>query len=127
MSEPEIFYRKVGRGEFPHFGKGSHLIVVNDGWTYTRLNVEPDRAALLAATKLAHEKVVAIIVKASSAKYELHNDRVSSDPEYKAKVTKAWEAYCEIMGDDKPLGIWFPSASDVADQIINEMVKVANE
>jgi hypothetical protein len=129
----EIFYRKVGKrykpvgfGEFPRFGQGSHLVVVDDGWTFTRTNIEPDRAALLAATKLATEKVVGIISKACKAKYEIHEKKVAEDPSYREKAIKAWEGYCEAMGDNAPMQIWFQSASDTAEEIVSEMLKVAH-
>ena len=132
--ESEIFYRKVGKRykpvgyhEFPRFGKGAHLVVVDDGWSYTLTEIEPDRAALLAATKLAQEKIVKIISKACEAKYEIHNERVAKDPTYREKANKAWEAYCAILGDEMPMRIWFPSASDVAGEIVGEMIKLAQK
>ena len=70
-SEP--IYQKVGRrykqvGEYMQFDcfpLGAHLLVVNKGCTSYLRNVEPDKAGVLAAMKIAKDAMTQAFMKAS--------------------------------------------------------------
>ena len=70
-SEP--IYQKVGRrykqvGEYMQFDcfpLGAHLLVVNKGCTSYLRNVEPDKAGVLAAMKIAKDAMVQAFMEAS--------------------------------------------------------------
>ena len=70
-SEP--IYQKVGRRykqvgqylEFDCFSNGAHLLVVNKGCTSYLRNVEPDKAGVLAAMKIAKDAMLQAFMEAS--------------------------------------------------------------
>ncbi len=71
----KIFYEKVGRRYKPvyeyddqllsSFPQGSHLVVCYPGGQSTRYNIEPNYAALIAASVVAEDKMCKAMVKAS--------------------------------------------------------------
>jgi hypothetical protein len=71
----KIFYEKVGGRYKPvseyddqlssALTKGSHLIVCYPGGQTTRFNIEPNHAALIAASVIAEDKICSAIIKAS--------------------------------------------------------------
>ena len=69
----EPIFQKVGRrykqvGEYMQFDcfpLGAHLLVVNKGCTSYLHNVEPDKAGLLAAMKIAKDAMVQAFMEAS--------------------------------------------------------------
>ena len=59
-------YKQVGQYlEFDCFSNGAHLLVVNKGSTSYLHNVEPDKAGVLAAMKIAKDAMVQAFMEAS--------------------------------------------------------------
>ena len=59
-------YKQVGQYlEFDCFSNGAHLLVVNKGCTSYLRNVEPDKAGVLAAMKIAKDAMVQAFMEAS--------------------------------------------------------------
>ena len=59
-------YKQVGQYlEFDCFSNGAHLLVVNKGCTSYLHNVEPDKAGVLAAMKIAKDAMVKAFMEAS--------------------------------------------------------------
>ena len=59
-------YKQVGQYlEFDCFSNGAHLLVVNKGCTSYLHNVEPDKAGVLAAMKIAKDAMVQAFMEAS--------------------------------------------------------------
>ena len=132
MNEQEMFYRKVGRrykpvgfGEFPHLTKGCHLVVVGDNWTSTIFDIDPDVASLRAIEKLVLDKVVKIVAKAGEGRCEQHNNLIKTSKKYKQQCEAAWKAYTDIMGEGASLTYWYPSAHEVAQEIVRTLLEEA--
>ena len=59
-------YKQVGQYlEFDCFSNGAHLLVVNKGCTSYLRNIEPDKAGVLAAMKIAKDAMVQAFMEAS--------------------------------------------------------------
>ena len=59
-------YKQVGQYlEFDCFSNGAHLLVVNKGSTSYLHNVEPDKAGVLAAMKIAKDAMLQAFMEAS--------------------------------------------------------------
>ena len=71
----KIYYEKVGRKYVPvseydsdltdSFGKGSHLVICYPGGQSRRYNIDPDYAALIAASRVAEDAMIQAMSKAS--------------------------------------------------------------
>ena len=74
----KIYYEKVGRRYVPvaeydsdltdSFGKGSHLVICYPGGQSRRYNIDPDYAALIAASRVAEDAMMQAMQKASELK-----------------------------------------------------------
>lgn len=123
----EIFYRKVGKRYVPvqvhnnefmdSFPKGSHLVVVNNGWNSRRYDIEPNHAALLAAALISEDHLAKAIQKASELRPE------------KQPLTKeqhdAWNRLSESLGEESTMLMW-PSARMAAEETLKQLVKEAD-
>jgi len=98
----KIYYEKRGRRYVPvaeydndlldSFPRGNHLVMCYPGGTSRRFNVEPNHAALIAASRVAEDAICRAISKAS----ELRPKQTPITPKQK----KAWEALAKAFGDD---------------------------
>lgn len=98
----KIYYEKKGRRYVPvaeydseyldSFPKGNHLVMVYPGGTSRRFNIDPDYAALIAASRVAQDKMSQAIVKAS----ELRPSKAPITPKQK----KAWEDLARAFGQE---------------------------
>jgi hypothetical protein len=130
----ELYYTKRGRRYYPaavdafydSYPQGAHLVIVDDGWKMTQLSINPDKAALLAIKRLAHKQIVQIVQDGTSAEIEMHKSRCKSDKKYREKCEKAWAAYREIMGEDDPIVLCRAAASDMAENIVDKLLELAN-
>lgn len=125
-------YEKVGKRYKPvrdihaydGLGQGCWLVRVDEGCTSISHVVNPDNAPREAAAKIAAEKVVKILSKASEARYVGEKDKwgVSRTPLSKREL-KAIAAYNEVMGEEKTMYFQYPSLYDMANEIISELLK----
>jgi len=118
----EIFYKKVGRRYVPvheydqtlmdSFPKGSHLVICYPGGQSTRYNVNPAYAPMIAAGRVAEDKISEAIRKASDMRPK------------RAPITKgqqeAWENLVKEFGEDARMLEW-PSAREVAEDAVKVM------
>jgi len=118
----EIFYKKVGRRYVPvreydqtlmdSFPKGSHLVICYPGGQSTRYNVNPAYAPMIAAGRVAEDKISEAIRKASDMRPK------------RAPITKgqqeAWENLVKEFGEDARMLEW-PSAREVAEDAVKAM------
>lgn len=75
MKEETIFYIKKGRRYVPHstyssefcdsFPKGTHLVQSYPGGSMRRFNIDPDYAPMIAAGRVAEEKISEALMKAN--------------------------------------------------------------
>jgi hypothetical protein len=99
---PILFYRKEGRRYIPvaeydnelldSFPKGDHLVSVYPGGTSRRFKIDPAYAPMIAAGRVAEDKICRAIAKAA----ELRPPRSPITPQQK----KAWEALAKAFGDE---------------------------
>jgi hypothetical protein len=118
----EIFYKKVGRRYVPvneydqtlmdSFSKGSHLVICYPGGKSIRYNIEPAYAPMIAAGRIAEDKISEAIRKASDLRPK------------RAPITegqeKAWENLIKEFGEDARMLEW-PSARQVAEDAVKVM------
>ena len=100
------------------FSKGNHLVCVYPGGTSRRFNVEPNHAALIAASRVAEDAISDAIRKAS----EMRPQRTPITPGQK----KAWEKLAKEFGNDLAT-LQINSARDIAEAGIQAMQDEANK
>lgn len=98
----KIYYEKIGRKYVPvaeydsdyldRFPKGNHLVMCYPGGTSRVFRIDPDYASLLAASRVATDKMSSAIVEASKMRPQ------------KALLTegqrKAWKKLAKEFGDE---------------------------
>jgi hypothetical protein len=97
-----LLYKKVGRKYEPvaeydsiyldSFPKGNHLVMCYPGGTSRRFNIEPAFAPMIAAGRVAEDKICRAISKAA----ELRPPKTPITENQK----QAWEALAVAFGDD---------------------------
>lgn len=124
----KTFYEKVGRRYKPVYEydqtlmdampKGTHMIQVYPGGRLTRYNVDPNYAAMIAAGRVAEEKISEAIVKASDLRPR------------KSPITegqrRAWKKLSKEFGDEMHVLEW-PSAREVAEKAVEAMMAEADK
>jgi hypothetical protein len=128
MSKEIIFYVKQGRRYVPHstyssefcdsFPKGTHLVQSYPGGTLRRFNIDPAYAPMIAAGRVAEDKISEIIRKAT----DLRPKRAPITPGQAA----AWENLVKEFGEEARMLEW-PSARDACEEAVNAMVKEAEK
>lgn len=113
----KVFYEKVGRRYVPvyeydselldGFPKGHHLVSVYPGGQSRRFNIDPNYAAVLAATRLVKEEIVTQLMKASEVK---QGSNTPLTPEQR----EAWDNLIRVFGDSARCLHW-NSAHDIAE------------
>ena len=119
----KIYYEKVGRRYKPvyeydqtlmdAFPKGSHLVICYPGGQSTRYNVDPAYAPMIAAGRVAEDKISEAIRKASDLRPK------------RAPITEgqrqAWENLVTEFGEDARM-LTMPSAREVADEAVKALI-----
>ena len=94
------------------FSKGSHLVICYPGGKSIRYNIEPAYAPMIAAGRVAEDKISEAIRKASDLRPK------------RAPITegqeKAWENLIKEFGEDARMLEW-PSARQVAEDAVKAM------
>jgi hypothetical protein len=98
----KIYYEKVGRKYVPvaeyneqwldSFTKGTHLVMVYPGGTSRRYNIDPNYAAMIAASRVAEDAICKAISKASELRPKQTPITVGQK--------RAWEKLAKEFGDD---------------------------
>lgn len=123
-----IFYKKVGRRYVPvseydneyldSFPQGYHLVSVYPGGQSRRFNIDPNYAALIAAGRVAEDKIAEALRKASDL-------RPSRAP-ITVGQRKAWEQLAEEFGEERHMLTW-PSAREAAEDTVKTMIEEAEK
>ena len=105
MNEEVIFYIKKGRRYIPHstyssefcdsFPKGTHLVQSYPGGSMRRFNIDPAYAPMIAAGRVAEEKISEAIMKAN----ELRPQTTPITP----AAQKAWMKLKKELGNEAML------------------------
>ena len=93
--------------------QGCHLVVVDKGWTSRRHNINPNRAALLAAATIMEDRLAKIIQQAT----EIRPEKEPLTEEQRL----AWRRLAESFDRDTIMLAW-PSARGAAQEILAELM-----
>jgi hypothetical protein len=98
----KLYYIKEGRKYVPvseydsdltdSFGKGSHLVICYPGGQSRRFNIDPDYAALIAASRVAEDAMMQAMQKASEMK--------PKQTPITEGQRKAWKKLAKEFGDE---------------------------
>lgn len=118
----EIFYRRRGRRYEPvsvydnevldSLPQGCHLVIIDQGWHSRRYNINPNRAALLAAATIMESRLAEIIQRAS----EIRPEREPLTEQQR----EAWQHLADSFDRDTIMLAW-PSARQVADEVLSAL------
>lgn len=124
----KVFYEKQGRRYVPvkeydsflmdSFPRGAHLVICYPGGSSTRYNIDPNYAAMIAAGRVAEDKICDAMVKAS----ELRPQREPLTP----GQVRAWNKLKKEFGDER-FSLQGASVRDCAEAGIKSMMEEANE
>jgi hypothetical protein len=124
----KIFYEKVGHRYKPvyeydqilmdAFPKGTHIVMCYPGGQSRRYNIDPDYAAMIAAGRVAEDKISEAIRKAG----ELKPAREPITPNQQ----KAWRKLAKELGDELCM-LQGASARDIAEAGVKAMMEEADK
>lgn len=124
----KIYYEKVGRKYVPvheyddylldGFPKGNHLVMCYPGGTSRRFNIDPNYAAMIAAGRVAEDKISEAIRKTS----ELRPQR---SPLTEGQQ-KAWQKLAKEFGDELCM-LQGNSTRDIAEAGVKAMMEEADK
>lgn len=116
----KVFYEKVGRKYVPvqeydnelldAFPKGAHLVLVYPGGSSRRYNINPNNAALIAASRVFEDAVASAMLKAQELRLNYRLREKPLTPEQKA----AWDHLVKVFGEDARQLEW-PSIRETAE------------
>jgi hypothetical protein len=98
--------------------KGTHMIQVYPGGKLTRYNIDPNHAAMIAAGRIAEEKISEAIRNASDL-------RPRKSPLTEGQ-RRAWQKLSKEFGDEVHVLEW-PSAREVAEKAVQAMIDEADK
>lgn len=124
----KTFYEKINKRYVPvreydpdlitALPKGNHLVMCYPGGRSTRYNIDPDYAALIAASRVAVDVMAQAMVKAS----EMRPKKTPLTPEQK----QAWDNLKKAFGDDM-YTLQVDSAHNVAQAGLDALQRAAKE
>ena len=127
MTEEIIFYVKKGRRYIPHstyssefcdsFPKGTHLVQSYPGGSMRRFNIDPAYAPMIAAGRVAEDKISEALMKAN----ELRPQTTPITP----GARKAWEKLKKELGNEAMLTKG--SAREAAEMAVKAMADEAEK
>jgi hypothetical protein len=124
----KVYYEKVGRrykpvaeydGDFmDSFSKGNHLVMCYPGGQSRRFNIDPNYAAMIAASRVAEEAIIRAMHKASELK------------PVRTPITegqrKAWKKLAKEFGDEL-CTLNGASSHDIAEAGVKAMMAEADQ
>lgn len=127
----KIFYEKVGRRYKPvkeydsdfldAFPKGTHLVMSYPGGKSTFYNINPNYAAMIAAGRVAADKMCGAIGDASEMKRDEENNKVLTNEQY-----DAWQHFIKVMGE-RGRYVHYNSIRDIAEAGIKALEEEADK
>jgi len=124
----KIFYEKVGRKYVPvseydsdymdSFSKGNHLVMCYPGGSSRRFNIDPNYAAMIAASRVAEDAMIQAMHKAS----ELKPNRTPITEGQR----KAWKKLAKEFGDEL-CTLSGASSHDIAQAGVKAMMAEADQ
>jgi len=124
MSEKITYYKKVGRRyravyEYDQklsdaLPKGTHLIQVYPGGKLTRYNINPAYAPMIAAGRVAEDKISEVIRKATDMR------PASKETKLTEEQIRCWNELSKAFGEDTHALQW-PSAREACEEAVKAM------
>ena len=124
----KVYYEKVGRRYVPvseydsdfldAFPKGAHLVITNPGSKSVHYRIDPAYAPMIAAGRVAEDKISEVIRKASDL-------RPKRSP-ITEKQKEAWENLVKELGEDARMLEW-PSAREACEVAVKAMQAEADK
>jgi glycine/D-amino acid oxidase-like deaminating enzyme len=125
MTEKIIYYIKEGRRYKPvheydqklidSFSKGNHLVQVYPGGSSRRYNIDPAYAPMIAAGRVAEDKISEVIMKATDLRRNYKMAKKMTPGQL-----KAWNKLIEEFGEDARALEW-PSAREACEEAVKAM------
>lgn len=130
MSEKEIFYKKVGRRYVPvyeydqtlidSFSKGTHIVMCYPGGQSRRYNIEPAYAPMIAAGRVAEDRISEVIRKATDMR------PASKETKLTDEQLRCWKALSKAFGKENHALQW-PSAREACEEAVKAMQMEADK
>ena len=124
MSEKITYYQKVGRRYKPVYEydqklmdalpKGTHLVQVYPGGKSTRCNINPAYAPMIAAGRVAEDKISEAIRKATDLR------PASKETKLTEEQLRCWKALNKAFGNERHALQW-PSAREACEEAVKAM------
>jgi hypothetical protein len=124
MSEKEIFYKKVGRRYVPvyeydqtlmdAFPKGNHIVMCYPGGQSRRYNINPAYAPMIAAGRVAEDKISEAIRKATDMRPAGKETKLTEEQ------MRCWKALSKAFGEENHALQW-PSAREACEEAVKAM------
>ena len=124
MSEKITYYRKVGRRYKPvyeydqkfmdSFPKGAHLVICYPGGQSTRYNIDPAYAPMIAAGRVAEDKISEAIRKATDLRPANKEIKLTEEQ------LRCWKALSKAFGEENHALQW-PSAREACEEAVKAM------
>jgi hypothetical protein len=130
MSEKITYYQKVGRRYKPVYEydqkmmdalpKGTHMICVYPGGKLTRYNIDPAYAPMIAAGRVAEDKISEVIRKATDLR------AASKETKLTEEQLRCWKALNKAFGEESHALQW-PSAREACEEAVKAMQEEAEK
>ena len=130
MSEKITYYQKIGRRYKPVYEydqklmdalpKGTHLVQVYPGGKSTRCNINPAYAPMIAAGRVAEDKISEVIRKATDLR------PASKETKLTEEQLRCWKALNKAFGNERHALQW-PSAREACEEAVNAMTVEAEK
>jgi hypothetical protein len=126
----KIYYEKVGRRYKPvseydndlidSFTKGTHLVQVYPGGSSRRYNINPAYAPMIAAGRVAEDKISEVIRKATDLR------AASKETKLTEEQLRCWKALNKAFGNERHALQW-PSAREACEEAVKAMQEEAEK
>ena len=130
MSEKTIFYKKEGRRYVPvheydqtlmdSFPEGTHIVLCYPGGQSRRYNIDPAYAPMIAAGRVAEDKISEAIRKATDLRPANKETKLTEEQ------LRCWKALSKAFGKENHALQW-PSAREACEEAVKAMQMEADK
>ena len=130
MSEKTIFYKKEGRRYVPvheydqtlmdSFPEGTHIVLCYPGGQSRRYNIEPAYAPMIAAGRVAEDRISEVIRKATDLRPANKETKLTEEQ------LRCWKALSKAFGKENHALQW-PSAREACEEAVKAMTEEAEK
>jgi hypothetical protein len=124
MSEKTIFYKKEGRRYVPvheydqtlmdSFPEGTHIVLCYPGGQSRRYNIDPAYAPMIAAGRVAEDRISEVIRKATDLRPANKETKLTEEQ------LSCWKALSKAFGKENHALQW-PSAREACEEAVKAM------